>query len=205
MKICVGIDPSINSSGVSLLFFNDKNELQKELFFLVRGTDHLTKREKDAAEKYADCFEYISYGKYDISMAEDNHEAEYQKTLNMIAIVDHIWDVVSEYVHGDDLVYIVQEGVSYGSSIRTKSIFDLAGLNYLLRMKFIKSLCNNMNFTIATPSEIKKFTTGNGNCKKDQMIELFKALHPGFDLPKLDDIADSYWMANFAKKIMIGC
>ena len=111
----------------------------------------------------------------------------------------------AEYVHGDDLVYIVQEGVSYGSSIRTKSIFDLAGLNYLLRMKFIKSLCNNMNFTIATPSEIKKFTTGNGNCKKDQMIELFKALHPGFDLPKLDDIADSYWMANFAKKIMIGC
>jgi Holliday junction resolvasome RuvABC endonuclease subunit len=96
---------------------------------------------------------------------------------------------------------VLQEGISYGSSIRTKSIFDLAGLNYLLRNAFIQN--KNVIFTIATPSEIKKFTTGSGNCKKEQMVELFKITHTDFELPKLDDISDAYWMAKYAYKIMV--
>ena len=96
------------------------------------------------------------------------------------------------------MLYVCQEGISYGSSKRTKSVFDLAGLNFLLRMMIISTLRPD-KYIIATPSEIKKKTSGNGNCNKDVMVNLFKSLKPDFDLPKLDDIADSFWMANYIK------
>ena len=86
------------------------------------------------------------------------------------------------------------------SSIRTKSVFDLAGLNFLLRMMIIDKI-NPDRYVIATPSEIKKKTSGNGNCKKEVMINLFKDIYSDFNLPKLDDIADSYWMATYIKNI----
>ena len=35
------------------------------------------------------------------------------------------------------------------------------------------------------------------------MVELFKLTHSDFDLPKLDDISDAYWMAKYAYKLMI--
>ena len=33
------------------------------------------------------------------------------------------------------------------------------------------------------------------------MINLFKDIYSDFNLPKLDDIADSYWMATYIKNI----
>jgi len=197
--VCIGIDPSMNSTGISLLFLDTNNEIIKEQFFIIKG-DKLTKREAAAHEKYNTMFAYKWYHKYDLATADSNHISERWKTLNMIDLVTQIKAIVNEWTDQCEEIYIVQEGISYGSSIRTKSVFDLAGLNYLLRNEFI--LDERVNFTIATPSEIKKFTTGNGNCKKDQMVELFKITHPDFDLPKIDDVSDAYWMSMYAKKIM---
>ena len=90
------------------------------------------------------------------------------------------------------------EGISYGSSIRTKSVFDLAGLNYLIRYKLIK-VFNHSKFTIVPPSELKKFTTGRGNANKENIVELFKIIYPELNIPKLDDVADAYFMSNYAK------
>ena len=58
-----------------------------------------------------------------------------------------------------------------------------------------------VKLTIGTPGEINKFASGNGNCSKDIMIELFKASHQDLNLPKIDDISDAYWMAKFSKYI----
>ena len=94
----------------------------------------------------------------------------------------------------------MQEGISYGSSIRTKSIFDLAGLNYLLRNIFIHY--RDCVFTIATPANIKKFATGKGNAKKQQIIEAFLSQYNKLkQIPKVDDIADAYFMAQFARHL----
>ena len=200
MNICIGVDPSMNSSGIAILICNDNNEIVKEQFYIIKP-DKLTKREQQANEKYKDFFKYVLYDKLDPAQATNTHDAEFWKTLNMISVVNNINLITHEYINEENNVFVLQEGISYGSSIRTKSIFDLAGLNYLLRNIFI---CNkNVKFTIATPSEIKKFTTGSGNCKKEQMVELFKLTHSDFDLPKLDDISDAYWMAKYAYKLMI--
>jgi Holliday junction resolvasome RuvABC endonuclease subunit len=200
MNICIGVDPSMNSSGIAILTCDDDFKIIKEQFYIIKP-DKLTKRETLAKETYKDLFDYILYDRLDPAQATNNHDAEFWKTLNMVSVVQKISDITAEYINGENNVYVLQEGISYGSSIRTKSIFDLAGLNYLLRNAFIQN--KNVIFTIATPSEIKKFTTGSGNCKKEQMVELFKITHTDFELPKLDDISDAYWMAKYAYKIMV--
>ena len=47
--------------------------------------------------------------------------------------------------------------------------------------------------------EIKKFATGNGNANKELLLECFKATYPDFAIPKMDDIADTYFIAKYAK------
>ena len=165
IDIYIGVDPSINSSGVTCLAYED-NKLVKEMYYIIK---------------------------------------QYNKTLIFKQILNDIQECIKKFIaqvspNGFHKLYVCQEGISYGSSIRTKSVFDLAGLNFLLRMMIIDKL-NADYFIIATPAEIKKKTTGNGNCNKDAMIGLFKSLKPNFNLPKLDDIADSFWMASYIKNL----
>ena len=79
--------------------------------------------------------------KIDLDLYKDNNLfSEYWKTVNMSRIVKAIKYCIYDNIQGRKNVklYIVQEGISYGSSIRTKSIFDLAGLNYMIRNEFIE-------------------------------------------------------------------
>jgi crossover junction endodeoxyribonuclease RuvC len=93
--------------------------------------------------------------------------------------------------------YVVIEGISYGSTIKTSSVFDLAGLNYMIRTAMMKF---SSNLIIAPPSHVKKFATGSGNANKELMIETFKSIHPEFDIPKIDDIADAFFMSRLAQR-----
>lgn len=202
IDIYVGVDPSMNSSGVTCLAYEDGN-LIKEMYYIIKP-DKLTKREAAAEQENINKFMYILYEKAEVDK-EDNHAVEYNKTMIFKQILNDIQECVKKFItqvspNGFHKLYVCQEGISYGSSIRTKSVFDLAGLNFLLRMMIIDKL-NADYFIIATPAEIKKKTTGNGNCKKDAMIALFKSVKPKFDLPKLDDIADSFWMASYIKNL----
>lgn len=195
MVVFMGVDPSINSSGICIQFWEDNSKV-KEYFAIVKP-DKLTKKEQKAHDAYL-FFDYVLYEKHDLSKYEDNHEHEHYKTLNMIAVLDKIIETVKDNVADKNVeIYVVQEGVSYGSTLKTKSVFDLAGLNFMIRERFLKD--DRFHLTIATPSEIKKYSSGNGNCKKEVMMDLFKILYPDFNLPKLDDICDAYFMASYAK------
>ena len=97
------------------------------------------------------------------------------------------------------------EGVSYQSS-QTKSLLDLAGLSTLIRYRLYKFFLINQDnvgeLRIFTPGEIKKFASGNGNCSKDVMIGLFKTAYKEIaELPKIDDIADAYWICTYFREI----
>ena len=202
IDIFVGIDPSMNSSGVTCLAYED-GKLIREMYYIIKP-DKLTKKE-DAAEKAnIERFMYVLYQKPEYDK-ENNHAVEYYKTQIFKQILNDIEQIIRKFIYqitysGIYNLYVCQEGISYGSAQRTKSVFDLAGLNFLLRMMVITKL-NPTYFLIATPAEIKKKTSGNGNCKKEVMVSLFKGIHPDFDLPKLDDIADSFWMANYIKNL----
>ena len=184
IDICVGIDPSINSTGITCIAYDDNVKID-EKFYIIKP-DKLTKRELEAEERNIKIFEYILYNKLEAKDKEDNHEVEYIKSLNALEVMNSIHSAINKFITkqvgrlGIYNLYICQEGISYGSVTRTKSVFDLAGLNYLLRDLVINDL-QPTYFIIATPSE------------------LFKAIYPDFDLPKIDDVADSYWMQNYIK------
>lgn len=202
MYMFIGIDPSLNSTGLCFQLYDNKDKIY-EKFYIVKP-DKLTKKEKTSSESIL-VFDYVIYDKYDLTKYNDNnHLHEYYKTLNMICLIDKIYDtILCEIEKINDIgfkAFIVMEGISYGSSIRTKSVFDLAGLNYLIRYKLIKTF-DQFDFIIVPPSELKKFTIGKGNANKEDMVSLFKLLYPELNIPKLDDIADAYFMSLYAKYI----
>ena len=199
----VGIDPSINSTGITIARY--ENNVEVEIKFYIIKNGKLTKRES-AANDSIDNFEYIIYNKIDLTQfKDDNHVFEYYKTKNMVEVVNTIYDLIlNEVKKYSAIVNVVIEGISYGSSIRTKSIFDLAGLNYMIRYKLITGDIQHLNLSIATPSNIKKYATGKGNANKESIMTIFKYIFPEMqNIPKLDDIADSYFMAMFQRDI--GC
>lgn len=194
----VGIDPSINSTGITIARY--ENDVEVEIKFYIIKNGKLTKRESVANDSI-DNFEYIIYNKIDLTQfKDDNHVFEYYKTKNMVEVVNTIYDLIlNEVKKYSAIVNVVIEGISYGSSIRTKSIFDLAGLNYMIRYKLITGDIQHLNLSIATPSNIKKYATGKGNANKESIMTIFKYIFPEMqNIPKLDDIADSYFMAYFA-------
>lgn len=192
MNIYIGIDPSINSTGVCIQKYNDKDILKKEYFFIIKP-NKLTKKEEKI--NIVD-FQYLLYNKIDLSIYKNSHEQEYYKTMNILSIMEKIDNIINQYTHKNDHVTIIMEGISYGSSLRTKSIFDLAGLNYLLRYTIINH--KNVQLCICPPAEIKKFASGKGNSDKDILCEAFLVLYPQFEgIKKIDDIVDAYFMCKY--------
>lgn len=170
----VGIDPSINSTGICII----KNE--KTTFYNIKP--RLTKKEIEII--LPDNFFFVTYDKTE-------SREEIHKTTNFINIADRIEEIVATQ---DDEPHIVIEGIAYGSS--SSSVCDLAGLNHIIRERLIK-----YDIEVVPPAQIKKFATGKGNANKDKMIERFEEDYGnGLDtLVKIDDLADAYWMAKYAK------
>ena len=181
MHTYIGIDPSINSTGLTII------DNDKEYFYLIKPL--LSKAEKSCQNAFAN-FKYVLYDKQNIDKSDPYWKRERSKLYNFLNIVKKIKQTVDSF---NGLKTIVMEGMSYGS--RTSSLCDLSGLNYLLREAF-----KDDNLYVYSPSEIKKFASGNGNCNKQTMIDLFLGIHPEFALiPKIDDVSDSYFMSQLKK------
>lgn len=183
--IYIGIDPSMNSTGVTVI------DGDNQYFYIIKP-NKLSKAEEVCQHAFAN-FNYVLYQKESFDKSEKYWRKEQIKLNNILNIVKKISEIVNSF---DGIKKIVMEGVSYGS--RTNNLVDLSGLNYLLR----EALSGNTDLYIYSPSEIKKFASSNGNCNKQVMIDLFKNIHSEFALiPKLDDIADSYFMAQLARTV----
>lgn len=170
----VGIDPSINSTGICIIKGEDIS------FYNIKP--NLTRKELELI--LPDNFFFAIYSKI------ESHE-EIHKTINFMHIADRIEEIIATQ---DDEPHIVIEGIAYGSS--SSSVCDLAGLNHIIRERLIK-----YDIEVVPPAQIKKFATGKGNANKDKMIERFEEDYGnGLDtLLKIDDLADAYWMAKYAK------
>lgn len=199
-ELYVGIDPSINSTGVTINIW-ENNSLFTEVFYIIKG-NKLTKKEQNVAEDDdLNKVIYSTYEKIDIKDAHDSHELELIKTKNLLNIVNVISHIITVYSKHCDYIYVGMEGLSYGSSVRTRSIYELAGLNYLIRNELMtKHMCK---LYILPPTEVKKFATGIGNCSKDAVINVFSSIFPNLlKIPKIDDIADSWFICNYVRDII---
>ena len=198
-ELYVGIDPSINSTGITINIWED-NSLFTEIFYIIKGNKLTKKEQKVTEDNDLKAVIYKTYEKIDIKDATDSHELELIKTKNLLNIVDVISNIIKKYSKNCDKIYVGMEGLSYGSSVRTRSIYELAGLNYLIRNELMTNhLCK---LYILPPTEVKKFATGIGNCSKDAVINVFSSIFPHLlKIPKIDDIADSWFICNYVRDI----
>ena len=210
MRYFIGIDPSMNSTGICVQKY-DGDEKIKEEFIILKPNNKLKpeskwlNRKEQLAQESNLPFEYMFYDKNDLTAYKEHyHFYEYWKSNNMISCANEIKNIVREFTKDDpETVQIVMEGISYGSVQRTKSIFDLAGLNYLVRENFIEK--EGFYITIAPPSEIKKFASGNGNCNKEVMVSETSYCYTSNDTDyftnSVSDSSDAWFMSNYAKKL----
>lgn len=201
MDIFIGIDESINSTGITIEKFQD-NQLLDIRFYIVH--DEKLTRQETAANNSIDEFQYLTYKKYNKKDASDNSTIELFKLKNNIQIAEQIMNIINKSISSPmDHVYIAMEGTSFGSS-NTNSLVELGGLSFLIRYFVYRFFKNNEDhlggMMIFSPKEIKKFATGNGNANKEIMTNLYVKLYPRMNqIKKLDDIADSYWICAYLK------
>lgn len=197
MNVFIGIDPSINSTGMTI-----RTDTGFCRFFIIKG-DKLTKKEKNAQLNNYEIFEYCLYQKENVKDTNNAHERELAKAHNLSTIADTIYNIIEELLQQlrktgtIDSVTICMEGISYGS-IHSAAVMDLAGLNYLIRDRLHHHTVVG-TLLVTPPAEIKRFYTGSGNANKQLMISTFKGSFPDFDLPKIDDVCDSEGMAKYAR------
>ena len=197
MNVFIGIDPSINSTGMTI-----RTDTGFCRFFIIKG-DKLTKKEKNAQSNNSEIFEYCLYQKENVKDTNNAHERELAKAHNLSTIADTIYNIIEELLQQFrktstiDSVTICMEGISYGS-IHSAAVMDLAGLNYLIRDRLHHHTVVG-TLLVTAPAEVKRFYTGSGNANKQLMISTFKGSFPDFDLPKIDDVCDSEGMAKYAR------
>jgi len=123
-------------------------------------------------------------------------ETAAQELSRLQSIVQKIFEVVSKY-HGKEDLKAVMEAPSYCS--KSSAIVQLSGLNYLLRDRFSDW---HIPLAIVPPMSLKKFASGKGNSKKEDMkLAVFKRWN--FE-NKSNDIVDSFALAKMAECIFSG-
>lgn len=101
------------------------------------------------------------------------------------------------------VVFVAVEDYSMGSKGKVFHIAENTGILKYLLWKY------NVPFITVPPTQIKKFATGKGNAKKEQMLEAFTK-ETNLDLSKImgqagkldspvTDVVDAYYIAKYAK------
>lgn len=180
----LGIDLSMTSTGVCL-YNSDKN---KSKYFIIGNK--FSKKILD--QKLPDNLCILKYDKQKSDKRDSYQTKEKHKSINIYNILQRLKQIITEYPV--DAVCI--EGISFGSR---GSVVDLAGLNYAIRML---AICEGIDYLIiASPTQNKKFATGNGSADKDQMISAWKKIDSSLNnVPsslKIDDLADAYFLARY--------
>lgn len=178
----MGIDPSINCTGVCIHNTIDNTNI----YYMI-----VSKCTKKMLAFKNDHVIIYSYNKLEYTK-DDYMTKERKKTSNFNQICVILKDIIDH--HEPDLIQI--EGISYGSK-GSSALVDLAGLNYAIRMTVVEK---DIQYNILPPTVVKKFAVGNGGAEKDVMIASWKKLDKNIsDVTeiKLDDLADSFFIAHF--------
>lgn len=178
-NIIVGIDPSLNSTGVCVNINNNKH-----IYYNI--VSKRTKKLESLQSKYINICFYDKISQKSMSYSEK----EYEKSKNIHDICIHIKSILKKYKPS----LVIMEGLSYGSN---GQLGDLGGLNFAIRMVMIDL---GIKFLIVPPTTWKKQQIGIAGAEKDIIVKLWKNIDKNIinitDI-KLDDLADSYFLAHY--------
>ena len=180
MSCIIGIDPSLNSTGVVVKTENNYK-------YYVIGS-HTEKQFIDDAEKYG--VTYLQYEK--LEKIKNYCFDELVETARIDTIAKNIAKIV--FAHKLENPQIYMEGCALRALGKVESLF---ALNFLIRIRIQEVFSENEKYQlfIKSPSENKKHFSGKGNASKELMVSTFLEQRPEFSGVKakwLDDIADAY-------------
>lgn len=182
--IKIGIDPSINSTGICVVYN------QYNYYYLIPSK--MTKKMDQFKHPRVSILPYNKYN----AKNEEYSKKEKFKTLNIYNICSIIKRIVELWKEKGDDIIVYMEGVSYGS-VGSAALVDLSGLNFAIRIT-LQEL--QIPFEIISPTSVKKFAVANGSAEKDIIIDAWKRLDPiisNIKDIKIDDLADSYFLAYY--------
>lgn len=193
----IGIDVSINSTGVSVIIPKSETNEEKALYFQICP----------GIVKTSASVRLLTYDKCYIKDESYSHE-----DLTKILAADNQARVVYKLMHELATQYNItsfdarQEGsVMSGSFKKTQSrlndltVFNAAMKRMLLTCKLVSSIA------ILSPGTLKKCATGKGNAGKEAVEAAFYEKNPNFHRPlntkgenltKNDDVADAWHLAD---------
>lgn len=195
-KKILGIDPSINSTGVCL---HDIDRNANKYYIITSKITNKYRKFLEDNLKFPINYYIYSKDKPDKSMSYS--EKENIKTSNTLAIAGYINNIIKKTK--PDLIRM--EGISYGST-GGSALVDLAGLNFVLRQVFVQ---NGVEFEIVSPVSLKQKSTGVASADKDLMVHAWEICDADITKKiqkfekayngkiKIDDVADAYFLAVF--------
>lgn len=114
---------------------------------------------------------------------------------NKTAKIDSIVSDILASLEFDDVIAI--EGFSFGS--KGKGVDFQYGLGHAIRLELYRQ---GIKWLEVTPSQVKKFATGNGNMSKDNMVlPIYK--HWKFE-HNSDNVRDAFVLAQIARSVRTG-
>ena len=118
-------------------------------------------------------------------------------------IADWIEECILKHFPANNKLFVVFEGISYGSPGRIVQLAENAGV---IKARLAHSYY--VDIIDVAPTTVKKFATGAGFCEKIDMVRKFEEetgvdfsmLFPGKNIEKspISDIVDSYWICRYA-------
>lgn len=179
----VGIDASINSTGVVCI----SNDYIKMFQITSDNVKH-------SSSVVNISYERINTNTKNYSVDDLNKITNAQK---LASVIKSVVLRCSEQCKPDE-IHVRMEGslMSFGFKSGASRLNDLVCNNTIIKLAILNS-SNIKEFTILSPTELKKAFTGNGRAKKDQMIKMFLTYVPEYDMSigKNDDIADAFALA----------
>ena len=174
----IGIDPSINSTGICV------NKNNKNVYYNI-----VSKRTKKL-EKFNSKYINILFYEKNTDKSLNYNEKEVEKAKNILYICNFIKKIIKKHKP----TVVIMEGLSYGSN---GQLGDLGGLNFSIRMVLLEM---GVKFVIVPPTTWKKQQLGIAGAEKDIIVKAWKNIDKNIaniDEIKLDDLADSYFLAHF--------
>lgn len=199
MNIYIGFDFSLKKTAITII----KGGVVKHISVPFHLDD---KSETKLKEVEVEVYNLSSFK----ASTDTYHETMRNNTLDAQKLCDGIVNALKSYVTDEDVVYIAQEGFSYGST--GSSILELAGYKYIL-LHYLSLNFNINNIYTYAPITVKK----TANCAKksmgkEEMINAYinedvnNTFHETLKnnnsylrkkkhyIECIDDIVDSYWV-----------
>lgn len=185
----LGIDASMNSTGVAFIFEYSDDSIEKKFFVITP--------ERIAVSSWAQNIEYNRiWNKDNYSIEEMNKILSARKLSACI----HKLIIKMQSIYGFESIECRMEGSIVNTGRFNKSasrVNDLTMFNCSIKTMLVLHplVCS---IAIIPPKTLKKLATGKGNAKKELMVSVFFEVHEELiagRVGKVDDMIDAYWLA----------